>query len=729
MSRLQIFPPVAIVYPNDRQTFTAKAVPAPPMWVAVSDSGDIKSDFSLEVDGAGSQTSANSAHLLQSGSGIIEFTIDDQCRPDTGGFFQFTGFVRDENGFHYGYFVRLNPTSVQVTDELNNTIYFEAYSTVSGDVYRLELVAGFRLYRNGTLLHSRVSLATQTVFPHFFSVFILEPSIAAPTRVPPPRLIGDWRVGPYISYTTPSHGALATVGTPIQTEYFAGVIPGTYTLIGQIEPSADAGNVQRAAATINIPPLFVLGPTEITMQPGAKIRPKTNYDAAQNALITWAVASGGGSFTQGEYTAPSTNSISIIRATADVNDQVADIRIIVPPVISNANNYKAAKASEQIDFDHNLSLLPVYVGKGLPVEGTGNVIPPLPEDIRINDILLLFVESANEAVSTPSGGWAAVADSPQGTGTGGGATSTRLSVFWKRLAGGETAPTVTDPGDHVVAQILAFRGCISTGDPWDVTSGDTGASSTSVSIPGDTTTVANCLIVLAVANATDNGTPQTSGFTNTDLANLAERTDFNSTAGNGGGFAVATGEKAAAGAYGATTATLANASVQGRMSIALKPAAITWSASIGSINSSSGIWTAPSLTGQTARITVGNGTLTKIIEIDVLEVFPFSDFSLPVSWDRNLSALVGMSEDRSSRSVREKAPPFDSYPIKLLSRTLANCNTLDAFFDAHGFGKMFILDDSIRGIRKVGWFESAIRHEARDECDIDIAFQFLEARL
>jgi hypothetical protein len=88
-----------------------------------------------------------------------------------------------------------------------------------------------------------------------------------------------------------------------------------------------------------------------------------------------------------------------------------------------------------------------------------------------------------------------------------------------------------------------------------------------------------------------------------------------------------------------------------------------------------------------------------------------------------------MSEDRTRRITREKATPYDSYPVKLTSRTLADCNAVDAFFDAQGYGKLFILEDKVRGIRKVGWFDSSIRREARDECSIDLAFQFLEARL
>jgi len=159
------------------------------------------------------------------------------------------------------------------------------------------------------------------------------------------------------------------------------------------------------------------------------------------------------------------------------------------------------------------------------------------------------------------------------------------------------------------------------------------------------------------------------------------------------------------------------------------PATVVWASSPSGINSSTGVITFPNDPGATVRIQASNGTFTATRYVLIVPAFPFTDFTLPLSWDRNLSALISMSEDRSSRITREKAPPYDSYPVKLTSRTLADSNAVDAFFDAQGLGKAFILEDKVRGIRKVGWFDSPIRHEARDECDIDLAFQFLEARL
>ena len=218
---------------------------------------------------------------------------------------------------------------------------------------------------------------------------------------------------------------------------------------------------------------------------------------------------------------------------------------------------------------------PTYQAVGTVASGTGAITPTWPTH-QAGDVALLVIESANQAISlsTPAG-FVEVTGSPQGTGTAGGTAATRLAVYWKRATtSSESSPTVADSGDHQIARIITFRGVIGSGNPWDVTAGGVAASaSTAVSIPGATTTVANTLVVTIVANGTDTTSAQTSGWTNANLTSLTERMDNNTSSGNGGGFGVATGVKATAGAYGATTATLATSSVQGKLSIALKPAA------------------------------------------------------------------------------------------------------------------------------------------------------------
>jgi hypothetical protein len=167
-----------------------------------------------------------------------------------------------------------------------------------------------------------------------------------------------------------------------------------------------------------------------------------------------------------------------------------------------------------------------------------------------------------------------VTGSPQGTGTAGGTAATRLTVFWSRYNGTQGAATISDSGNHQLARMIAIRGATTSGDPCDVTAGAVEATSdTSGSIPGATTTVANDLVVAAIATSLPdaNGTANFSGWSNADLSDLTERTDNSVNAGNGGGLAIATGGKATAGAYGATAVTLVNAAQKGMMSIAIRP--------------------------------------------------------------------------------------------------------------------------------------------------------------
>lgn len=230
-------------------------------------------------------------------------------------------------------------------------------------------------------------------------------------------------------------------------------------------------------------------------------------------------------------------------------------------------------ASTLEEFDLSLAgtggALPTFVAAGTVASGTGDVTPGLPAGLAVNDVLFLFTESeaTDPAPAAPSG-----YSSVNPTVTAGG---TRLSSFWKRATSVEAAPTVTDVGDHLLARMVAYRGCALTGNPWEfVVSSTEAVSDTSGSITGGTTTSANDLIVLVASSDFDPGADDTAGysaFTNASLGSLTERTDNRAAAGAGGTLAVADGTKATVGATGATTYTLANAGQKAHLAIALQP--------------------------------------------------------------------------------------------------------------------------------------------------------------
>jgi len=254
----------------------------------------------------------------------------------------------------------------------------------------------------------------------------------------------------------------------------------------------------------------------------------------------------------------------------DVYDSLGNITTSSTEVKADGIKASIYFSVGNVGVGQSITLDPSFVANGSSDSGTGAVTPALPVGIVTNDILLLFAESnSGQAVTiVDSGGglWSQVTGSPQDS------TASRLTVFWSRYNGAQTAPTTNDPGDHIIASIAAWRGCITTGNPWDVTSSAVhNTSDTAVSIPGATTTVANCLVVAIVGHGIDGAKVQVNSWANTSLSSLTERLDYSTSSGGGGGFGIAEGGKADAGAYNATTATLAAASTKGLMTIALRP--------------------------------------------------------------------------------------------------------------------------------------------------------------
>ncbi|MGH9251750.1 MAG: hypothetical protein ACRD0W_19850 [Acidimicrobiales bacterium] len=248
--------------------------------------------------------------------------------------------------------------------------------------------------------------------------------------------------------------------------------------------------------------------------------------------------------------------------------------------------------------------LPTFVAVGTAAEGLGDIVPGLPTGWAENDVFILAAKCRiTDAINVPSG-WAHVTDSPVIADTGIPSDSPELTILWRRATASESAPTLVDAGNHQVAQIVAYRGVVATGNPWDVTSASSETTSdTSGSITGDTTTVADCLVVAAIAHAVDSAAAQFSSYANTDLSSVTERIDAGTAAGSGGGVGLADGGKATAGAYGATTVTLANASAKAMLTVALKPAT-SGETTTGTLNA-----TAPAATGSLTAEATSDGTL------------------------------------------------------------------------------------------------------------------------
>jgi len=226
-----------------------------------------------------------------------------------------------------------------------------------------------------------------------------------------------------------------------------------------------------------------------------------------------------------------------------------------------------------------------YVGAGAGASAaTGTTAPPLPAGLATNDILWLVIEHANQTttIATTGGGtWTQVTGSPQGTGTVGGLSSAGIQVYWSRYDGSQTAPTITDSGDHTAARIYAFRGCKVTGSPINASVGSVGATSnTALSATGLTTTAANCWVLVA-ATLMDDGMDFGATWTNANLTAITVRNaSFAHTAGGDGRLILVTGERVTAGVVAATTNTLTAASVKAHVVAALEPEPVAPSTTI-----------------------------------------------------------------------------------------------------------------------------------------------------
>lgn len=199
------------------------------------------------------------------------------------------------------------------------------------------------------------------------------------------------------------------------------------------------------------------------------------------------------------------------------------------------------------------------------IGGTSGISEP-------GDLILIFLESANQAFTAPAGGgYTQLASSPQSQGTAGAIGAVRLTIFYKISDGTETTYVTGDSGDHNIVCSLVIRN-VDLIDPINVTAGNTQAATTAVSCPTVTTTRPECLMVFAMASDRDaNSTANWSAPVNANLANFVERRDQTFNTNNGGGLGIYTAEKGTAGATGATTFTQGASEELANITIAIAP--------------------------------------------------------------------------------------------------------------------------------------------------------------
>ncbi len=202
---------------------------------------------------------------------------------------------------------------------------------------------------------------------------------------------------------------------------------------------------------------------------------------------------------------------------------------------------------------------------------SADMVVSQPASTAANDLLLLCIESANNAITIQSpSGWVEVTNSPQGQGST--TVGSRLTVFWKIDSGSESSVTVNGTTNHQDGVIFAFRGVDPT-SPFDVTAGSTEANTASCVFPAVVTTAMGRTIALIQSTGRDATATNGSigAATNSNLASITQRFDQTTATNGGGGIVLITGTMATAASTGTTTATSTSTEDHEYLTIALKP--------------------------------------------------------------------------------------------------------------------------------------------------------------
>ena len=206
---------------------------------------------------------------------------------------------------------------------------------------------------------------------------------------------------------------------------------------------------------------------------------------------------------------------------------------------------------------------PTFVAAG--AESTNSVA--LPAGTTTDDILLIIAHSSNQSIATPFDWTEIDSQTHMAGGTAATAGANRIAVFWKRHDGSEASVSMTNPGNHIETQMLAFRGCETSGNPYsdvgtayqsannsymawasfNTTQWLNGSSQTPTGVFN--TTVNDSFVIFIMGHAVDSTNPDVVFPAGTFLTGMGQLTgaDHGTNTGTGGGFGVGGGTMTTAG--------------------------------------------------------------------------------------------------------------------------------------------------------------------------------------
>lgn len=148
-----------------------------------------------------------------------------------------------------------------------------------------------------------------------------------------------------------------------------------------------------------------------------------------------------------------------------------------------------------------------------------------------------------------------------------------------------------------------------------------------------------------------------------------------------------------------------------------------YSASCGVVSGNQ--WTAPNNPSGSCLITVNSALLAQPVYITarIVEAFPFCP-TLGYEAERSKTTLVRRAED-GTRKGRVKTSSQQAYELIFQNRELTEYQQAQAFWEKYFPDGLFLFRDAVLNINGVGYFDSALKHQANGDCDITYSFRFV----
>lgn len=210
--------------------------------------------------------------------------------------------------------------------------------------------------------------------------------------------------------------------------------------------------------------------------------------------------------------------------------------------------------------------------------GGTNITIPWPAH-EAGDIGLLWLQNYNQAAFNLliDAGFVNIVTVAAGLPSGVDPTH-QSGVFWCRATSNSmTSPVLENANfagasDYSLGIITTYRGCISTGNPWNTFTATTDTvNNITVDMPSVTTTVPNTLIVFGILGARSTSTTFNNDLVNANLTSIGDYVNNVGAVGNGGNINTATGIKLTPGSIGTTSGTYTGGQSHGDFVIALRP--------------------------------------------------------------------------------------------------------------------------------------------------------------